>query len=136
MASCGCSPNQIEKVGASPAHIRWNVVRGDTATLNVDFLEDDEVTGFDVTGWSYIATVYDPNGDVLDDLIVDSEGSSVVITAPASLTEHWGSNYKSVVAELPFDLQVTISDADEDTVWTPVIGTICVLGDVSPGGSL
>ena len=41
-----------------------------------------------------------------------------------------------VVAELPFDLQVTISDAGEDTVWTPVIGTICVLGDVSPGGSL
>jgi hypothetical protein len=61
---------------------------------------------------------------------------SVVITAPASMTLSWGSAYKTVVAELPFDLQVQISDADEDTVWTPIVGTIVVLGDVSPGGSL
>jgi hypothetical protein len=38
---------------------------------------------------------------------------------------------------LPFDLQITIPAATgEDTVWTPVIGTICVLGDITPGGSL
>jgi hypothetical protein len=36
------------------------------------------------------------------------------------------------VTELAFDLQVTIDGA---TVWTPVIGTITVLGDVT-GGSL
>jgi hypothetical protein len=38
------------------------------------------------------------------------------------------------VAELSFDLQVIIpagSGEGEDTTWTPVIGTICVLGDVS-----
>jgi hypothetical protein len=40
---------------------------------------------------------------------------------------------------LPFDLQVIIeatSGPAEDTVWTPIIGTITVIGDVSPGGSL
>jgi len=38
---------------------------------------------------------------------------------------------------LPFDLQITIPAASgEPTVWTPVIGTICVLGDITPGGSL
>jgi hypothetical protein len=42
-----------------------------------------------------------------------------------------------VVAELPFDLQITIpTDGPNDTIWTPVIGTICVLGDITPGGSL
>ncbi len=43
---------------------------------------------------------------------------------------------KSVVAELPFDLQVNIPTAGENTIWTPIIGTITVIGDVSPGGSL
>ena len=52
------------------------------------------------------------------------------------MTLSWGTAYKTIVAELPFDLQVQISDADEDTVWTPVIGTIRVLGDITPGGSL
>jgi hypothetical protein len=36
------------------------------------------------------------------------------------------------VAELTFDLQVVI---ENETVWTPVIGTISVIGDVT-GGSL
>jgi hypothetical protein len=63
----------------------------------------------------------------------------VTITAPASQTLNWGNDYKTVVAELPFDLQVIIeagSGAGEDTVWTPIVGTIVVIGDVSPGGSL
>ena len=51
--------------------------------------------------------------------------------APASITELWGTGYKSVVTELTFDLQVTI---DGETIWTPLIGTISVLGDIT--GSL
>jgi hypothetical protein len=43
------------------------------------------------------------------------------------LSAFWGSTYRSSVAELMFDLEVTI----DDTVWTPVIGTITVLGDIS-----
>ena len=133
-----CSP-LIEKLGASPANIQWTVVRGDTAELFVDFLELDETTGFDCSDWTYKATAYDINGDVLDELVTEATGHSVTIKAPASLTLNWGSSYKTVVAELPFDLQVIIqatSGPAEDTVWTPIIGTITVIGDVSPGGSL
>jgi len=130
-----CTP-ETEKYGATPANIQWTVVRGDTAKLQIQFLEDDEVTGFDTDGWTYKATSYDPNGDILDDLTVDAEGHSVTIIAPASITENWGTSYKSVVTELSFDLSVTIVDGLETTIWTPVIGTICVLGDVTPGGSL
>lgn len=126
----------INRFGASPASIQWKVVRGDTARLSVEFLELDETTGFDCTGWTYEATTYDSAGDVLDQLVVDSEGHSVTITAPSSITLNWGSGYKNVVSELSFDLQVNIPTDGEDTVWTPIIGKITVLGDVTPGGSL
>ena len=126
----------INRFGASPASIQWKVVRGDTAQLSVDFLELDETTGFDCTGWTYNATTYDSSGDVLDELVTESEGHSVTILAPASLTLNWGSGYKNVVSELPFDLQVNIPADGENTIWTPIIGTITVLGDVTPGGSL
>jgi hypothetical protein len=130
-----CAPI-IEKFGATPANIQWTVVRGDTATLLVEFLEDDEVTGFDTSDWTYKATAYDPVSDVLDDLAVEASGHIVTITAPASVTANWGTAYKQVAAELKFDLQVIIeggSGADADTVWTPVLGTICVLSDITPG---
>lgn len=124
------------KFGANPANIQWNVVRGDTATLKVDFLDDDEITKWNTNTWSYKATAYDPVGDVLDELLVTATTGSVTLTAPASMTLSWGSAYKTVVAELPFDLQVQMELAGEDTVWTPVVGTIRVLGDITPGGSL
>jgi hypothetical protein len=131
-----CAPI-IEKFGATPANIQWTVVRGDTATLLVEFLEDDEVTGFDTTDWTYKATAYDPVADLLDDLTVEADGHIVTITAPASVTELWGSSaYKQVAAELKFDLEVIIeggSGVNADTVWTPVLGTICVLSDITPG---
>ena len=126
----------INRFGANPASIQWKVVRGDTAQLSIDFFELDETTGFDCTGWTYEATTYDSSGDVLDQLVVASEGHSVTITAPESLTLNWGNGYKNVVSELPFDLQVNIPAAGENTIWTPIIGTITVLGDVTPGGSL
>ena len=131
-----CAPI-VEKFGATPANIQWTVVRGDTATLVVEFLEDDEVTGFDTTDWTYKATAYDPVADLLDDLAVEADGHIVTITAPASVTELWGSSaYKQVAAELKFDLEVIIeggSGVNADTVWTPVLGTICVLSDITPG---
>jgi len=127
----------IEKYGATPANIQWTVVRGDSATLKVEFFEDDESTTYDTSDWTYSATSYDSNGDFLDELTTISGDGYVEIFAPASITENWGgSKYRSVVAELQFDLQVVIeggSGQDVDTVWTPVIGTICVLGDITPG---
>jgi len=129
-----CSPT-IEKYGATPANIQWTIVRGDTGVLQFDFVEVDEVTPVDMEGWLFKATAYDPSGDVFDDLTVDVFVGYVVITAPVSITSNWGTKYKSVVAELPFDLQITIP-GEVDTVWTPIVGTICVLGNVTPGGSL
>jgi hypothetical protein len=123
-----CSP---EIFGADPARIKWNIVRGDTSPLRVEFLEDDEVTYFDTSTWTYEATSYDPQSDYLDTLEVTAGDGYVDIMAPSSLTQYWGTGYKSVVTELTFDLQVTI---DDETVWTPLIGTISVLGDVT--GSL
>jgi hypothetical protein len=131
-----CAPI-VEKFGATPANIQWTVVRGDTATLLVEFLEDDEVTGFDTSDWTYKATAYDPVADLLDDLAVDVDGHTVTITASAAVTELWGSSaYKQIAAELKFDLEVIIeggSGVNSDTVWTPVLGTICVLSDITPG---
>jgi len=133
-----CSPT-IEKFGAQPANIQWSVVRGDSATLKIEFFEDDEVTRYDTSDWTYVATSYDPNGQVLDDLPVIPGAGYAEIQVPSSTTINWGTSYRSVVAELPFDLQVTIeagSGEGADTTWTPVIGTICVLGNISPVGSL
>lgn len=127
--------SNIEKHGADPANVQWRVVRGDSATLKIEFFDDDEVTYFDTSSWEFLATAYDPSGDVLDDLPVVSESGYVEIKVTSDITENWGSGFKSIVAEIPFDLQVIIT-GDETTTWTPVIGSICVIGDVSPGGSL
>jgi len=137
--SCGTS---IGQYGADPINIQWKVVRGDTATLTVDFLEIDEISLFDTAGWTYKATSYDPQGNVLDDIAVEATTGSVTLTADSCITEKWGTGYKNIVAELQFDLRVTIpgetvsGSETEDTIWTPVIGTICVYGNVTPGGSL
>lgn len=129
-----CTPSTIERHGAKPVSIKWTIVRGDTGTLTVDFLNNDETTFWDTTGWTYKATAYDTAGDVLDSLTAVGVGGSVQITAPASLTSNWGTAYKTVVAELPFDLQVTIPQMGENIIWTPVVGTICVIGNITPGG--
>jgi hypothetical protein len=124
--------NRPQIVGADPAIVQWTLVRGDTAPLLIEFYQPDETTFYDTSDWEFAATSYDYKGDVLDELEVVAGDGYVNIVAPASITQFWGTGYKSVVAELAFDLQVTI---DNETIWTPVIGTIKVLGDVT-GGSL
>lgn len=124
------SPCAPEIFGSDPANIRWQVVRGDTSTIRVEFLENDESTPFSTSGWTYLSTTYDSRGDVLDELIVTPGNGYVDITAPADITTYWGVGYGSTIAELAFDLEVAI---DSNTVWTPVVGTITVLGDVSRG---
>ena len=120
-----CGP---EIIGADPARPKWQVVRGDTAKLRIEFLENDEETYYDISNWDFVSTSYDSRGDVLDELKVLVYDGYVDIVASSDLTEAWGEGYISVTAELMFDLEVTI---DDGTVWTPVIGTIMVLGDVS-----
>lgn len=131
-----CNANNYGQYGAAPLSMQWTVVRGDTSPLSIQFLQDDEATFLDTSNWTVQATSYDPSGDVLDDLDASVSNGVVNINVPSSITENWGTSYKNVVAELQFDVQITISSEEEVVVWTPVIGTIRVLGDISPGGSL
>ena len=121
-----CEP---ETFGADPVRIKWHVVRGDTASLRVEFLENDESTYFDISDWEYKASSYDPKGDVIDELEVIPGNGYVDIKALPEITEFWGTGYTTQVAELSFDLQIKI----DDIIWTPVIGTISVIGDISGG---
>jgi len=125
-----CGTSSINQVGANPVNIKWKVVRGDTATLRVDFLQDDEATVIDIDDWSFTSSSYDASGDLLDELTVDKYDGYVIITAPAETTKYWGVGYKSIVADLPFDLEIT---TDDDVVWTPILGTITVYSDITPG---
>lgn len=130
--SCSCS--NIQNFGASPINLNWCIVRGDTGTLRVKFFETDEETSFDTDSWTYAASAYDNKSGVTYNLTAHGSAGYVDVIAPASVTELWGSGYGSVVAELTFDIQVTMPADGEDTIWTPVIGTISVLGDIT--GSL
>lgn len=117
--------------GADPANIKWNIVRGDTARIRVKFFENDEVTAYDTTDWTYASTAYDFKGEVLDTLTVTPGTGYVDIVASAATTATWGLGYNSISAELAFDLQVTLDTGD---IWTPIIGTIVVRSDVTPVG--
>jgi hypothetical protein len=128
-----CSP---EIFGADPVSIQWRVVRGDTGSLRVEFFQPNEIDFYNTEGWVFRATAYDQSGDILDALDCEPGEGFVDIKAYPSVTKNWGLRYTKNVAELPFDVQVTIPELIEDTVWTPVIGTIFVLGDITPGGTL
>ena len=116
------------EVGAAPANILWNVVRGDTATLLVNFFENDEVTPIDTDNWTFAASAYDPRNNTTYTLDADEGNSSVNITASPEITELWGTGITSTVAELTFDLEVT---RDDGVIWTPIVGQIKVAGDVT-----
>lgn len=133
MTCSSCSSN-ITQVGLDPINIQWSLVRGNSSQLRVDFLEYDEVTTWDISEWTFMSTAYDPLNDSYEELDVEVEEGYVVITVSSDITSNWGINYSSVAAEIPFDLTVTIPDTN--TTWTPIIGTICVIGDVTTGGSL
>ena len=128
MTTC-CGP---ETFGADPIHIKWNVIRGDKASLRIEFLNSDEATYFDTSDWEFKSFAYDSKTDIVDELEVIHGVGYVDIIAASDITQYWGTGYTSIVSELTFDLEVTLEDG---TVWTPVIGAIRVLGDVS-GGSL
>lgn len=127
-----CCNTSNTNIGSSPSSIKWDVVRGDTASLLIEFLDDDEVTYFDTTGWEYTSTVFDPKTSEFYELEVVADDGFVTVIATPDITESWGTGITSVVNELRFDLQVVLPD---DTTWTPIIGVVKVLGDVT-GGSL
>lgn len=123
-----CDPKEI--FGSEPAYIRWQVVRGDTASLRIEFFDNDEVTPFDISTWNFTGTAYDPDEDVLDLFSITKGSGYIDVMATAAVTENWGTGFRTVVNELQFDIEATLSDG---TKWTPVIGSIHVLGDVTRG---
>lgn len=131
--------SSIDQVGASPINIQWKVVRGDTATLRIDFLEDDEVTPINISTWTFVSSSYDSSGDTLDELTVEKYTGYVIITALSETTKLWGTGYRNTVLELPFDLEIIIPNDESGAIepeitWTPVIGTIVVLSDITGTG--
>ena len=133
------SLSSIDQVGASPINIQWKVVRGDTATLKIEFLEDDEVTPIDISDWTFVSSSYDSSGDTLDELTVEKYTGYVIITALSETTKLWGTGYRNTVLELPFDLEIIIPNDESGAIepeitWTPVIGTIVVLSDITGTG--
>jgi hypothetical protein len=124
-----CAPDVL---GQEPVNITWNVVRGDTASIRIDFLEEDETTAIDISGWEIVSSAYDPRTTFFDELDVSVYSGYIILTAPAEITENWGTGIRARVNELSFDVQVTLED---DTIWTAVRGFISVIGDVT-GGSL
>jgi len=134
--SCIDCPPETLVLGANPANIHWNVVRGDTAKIRISFFESNELTQFDTEGWTYLATAYNPATDIYDELLVIEGDSYVDIIASPEISSSWGVATSGTVAELSFDLEITIpavAPETEDTIWTPVIGTIAVMGDVTRG---
>ena len=70
-------------IGSEPINVKWNVVRGDTASLRIDFLQEDEVTAHDISGWSLVASAYDPKTTFIDELDITVNEGWIVVTAPA-----------------------------------------------------
>jgi hypothetical protein len=123
-----CCPDEF--IGADPAQVKWRVVRGDTSSLEFQFLENDETTFLDLSDWTFSATAFNSKTDSSDSLDVSVNSGSVTVTADANITETWGTeNNQSISAELSFDLQAIRTS--DDVVWTPVLGIIQVISDVT-----
>jgi hypothetical protein len=131
MSCSTCSSNSVISIGAEPSNIKWSIVRGDDASATFEWYEDDGVTLKNTTGWTYLASAYDPKTSTKYTLTVTSGTGSVVISIPNTMTATWGTGSANIVAELKFDLQVTINSKK----WTPIIGTIVVYSDIT-GSSL
>jgi hypothetical protein len=116
------------KLGSRPAFIKWEVVRGDTATLKVEFYEENEKNLYNTDNWSYSCTAYDKRKKEFYSLQVEEDDGFVVVTALPEVTSLWGSGINNLVAQLEFDLEIVM---DDGIVWTPIIGTISVIGDIT-----
>lgn len=125
--SCSSSSNSVISIGAEPQNIKWTVVRGDDVSTTFEWYEDDGVTPKNTTGWTYLASAYNPKTATKYTLTVSSGAGYVTVSSPSNQTALWGVGSSPIVAELIFDLQVTISGEK----WTPIIGTIVVKADIT-----
>jgi len=130
--SCSCSSyDYVFQTGATPQNVQWTVVRGDDASIRFEFYEDDGVTYKDITSWTVLASAYDPKTATKYTLTVARGSGYIDISSASTQTALWGTGSSNIVAELTFDLQITISSLK----WTPIVGTIVVRSDIT-GSSL
>ena len=127
MSCSTCSSDSPILIGAEPQNVKWTVVRGDDISATFEWYEDDGVTAKDTTGWTYLASAYDPKTATKYTLTVVSGAGYVTVSAASNMTAGWGTGSANIVAELIFDLQVTISSKK----WTPIIGTMVVRSDIT-----
>ena len=127
MSCSSCSSDSVISIGAEPSNIKWTIVRGDDASATFNWYSDDGVTAKDTTGWTYLASAYNPKTSTKYTLTVTSAAGYVTVSIPNATSALWGTGSSNIVAELKFDLQVTISSKK----WTPVIGNIVVYSDIT-----
>lgn len=127
MSCSTCSSNSPATIGAEPVNVKWNIVRGDDISTTFEFYEDDGVTAKNTTGWTFASSAYDPKTATKYTLTTTSGAGYVTVSALSTMTDDWGTGSSSIVAELIFDLQVTISGEK----WTPILGTIVVRPDIT-----
>lgn len=122
-----CGPHNLK---STPINLKWDVIRGDTAKLKVEFFQNDEVTYIDISTWDFTASAYNSATSTNDELEVVVSTGYVEIIAEPFITETWGvgSNPGGTVANIKFDLQAINAD---DVTWTPIMGNINVIGDIS-----
>jgi hypothetical protein len=118
-------------IGSEPSVVKWNIVRGDDASALFEWYEDDEVTLKDTTTWTYAASAYDPKTSTKYTLTCTPGTGNVTVSIPNAISTTWGTGVNAIVAELNFDLQITINSKK----WTPIVGTIIVRLDIT-GSSL
>jgi hypothetical protein len=127
MSCSSCSSDSVISIGAEPSNIKWTIVRGDDASATFYWYEDDGATVKDTTGWTYLASAYNAKTSTKYTLTVASAAGYVTVSIPNATSAQWGTGSSNIVAELKFDLQVTISSKK----WTPVIGNIVVYSDIT-----
>jgi len=125
--SCSSCSDSVISIGAEPSNVKWTVVRGDDVSVTFEFYEDDGATAKNTTGWTYLSSAYDPKTETKYTLTTTSGAGYVNVSANSAMTAGWGTGSSPIVAELIFDLQVTISGEK----WTPIIGTIVVRADIT-----
>lgn len=123
--------NSPTLIGSEPSTIKWTIVRGDDASAIFEWYEDDSVTLKNTSSWTYAASAYDPKTKTKYALICTAGTGKVTVAIPNTTSALWGTGSSAIVAELNFDLQITIAGKK----WTPILGNIIVRSDIT-GSSL
>ena len=127
MSCSNCSSDSPISIGAEPQNVKWTIVRGDDASAVFEWYENDGVTPKDTTGWTYLSSAYDAKTSTKYSLTTTAEAGKVTVTIPNATSALWGTGSAAIVAELIFDLQVTINSKK----WTPILGSIVVRSDIT-----